>query len=391
MKLHKFFKNDTKKKISFFMVGLTIILLGCIIVAYYKSHAYYKSEKTYNVIEGKIPTFQKDDIVITYTVDGEVASSFPETHNYDVTVDCGDTADAEWDSDKWGLYILDTSSSKVTCNISFEKKILASYITKLASTDTVNLVADDETEDHNIRYIGADPSNYLCFDEDCSNGKWRVIGLMNNMRTESNGIQSLVKIIKADRVGLYVWDSNSVNDWSTASLKDELNVGAIYESYIEDYNVLFESVTWNLGGWSTSSITPSEYYIYERGTEVYSGRPTTWTGKIALMYPSDYGYATSGGDTTDRALCLSTQLYSWNSYSDCYENDYLFDSSTYQWTLTPYSSHSDSVVIVRSEGYVYGCYASPHGPVRPVGYLISTASILSGEGTSDSPWIISMS
>ena len=44
-------------------------------------------------------------------------------------------------------------------------------------------------------------------------------------------------------------------------------------------------------------------YEKERGTTVYSERPTKWTGKIGLMYPSDYGYATSGGSTTNREAC----------------------------------------------------------------------------------------
>jgi hypothetical protein len=285
--------------------------------------------------------------------------------------------------------------SKIVVTNTRKELKLTEYIAKVLETDKTSLVYD-ETDDNNLRYIGADPNNYLCFDKNCSNGEWRVIGIMNNIETESNGTQSLVKIIRADNVGKYAWDSNNVNDWDTSSLKDELNSGDLYETYIKGYDNLFESVIWNLGGWSSEYTTTSNWYTYERGTTVYSGRPTTWTGKIALMYPSDYGYATSGGSTTDRATCLSINMNNsyWgnSSYSNCKNNDYLYNSSYRQWTLTPYSSSSYGVFCVGYTGYVGFDVAYAYGgAVRPVGYLKSDLTILNGDGSSGNPWIISES
>jgi hypothetical protein len=395
MKLERF---DKYKKEKILVVCGLILIFGILIgIKLYKSHAFYEDNKTFNVIRGKIPYFTSGDVQVSYTIDGEVASTFPTTKTYNVTVDCGDTATAEWDKSKWALFVSNATADKVKCTVSFETRdpTLAEYITALAETDTTNL-AYDGTSDNNLRYIGADPSNYLCFDEDCSNGKWRVIGIMNNIETESNGTQSLVKIIRADNVGKYAWDSNNVNDWDTSSLKDELNSGDLYETYIKGYDNLFESVIWNLGGWSSEYTTTSNWYTYERGTTVYSGRPTTWTGKIALMYPSDYGYATSGGSTTDRATCLSINMNNsyWgnSSYSNCKNNDYLYNSSYRQWTLTPYSSSSYGVFCVGYTGYVGFDVAYAYGgAVRPVGYLKSDLTILNGDGSSGNPWIISES
>ena len=148
---------------------------------------------------------------------------------------------------------------------------------------------------------------------------------------------------------------------------------------------------WNLGG--TNSYTTalaSHFYNYERGTTVYSGNPTTWVGKIALMYPSDYGYATSGGTTTNRASCLAKELYNWDSssYSDCKNNDYLYDSSNYQWTLTSRTGHSGSVFLVRSTGYVDSSDAAASRASRPVLYLSSNVTIVGGNGTSSSPYVL---
>ena len=105
----------------------------------------------------------------------------------------------------------------------------------------------------------------------------------------------------------------------------------------EEAKSMIETVTWKLGGHTTSSATTETFYDAERGTEVYTERPTEWVGEVGLMYPSDYGYATSGGSTTNRTACLAEDLYNWksdSSFSDCYNNDWLFDGSP-QWPLTP--------------------------------------------------------
>ena len=112
------------------------------------------------------------------------------------------------------------------------------------------------------------------------------------------------------------------------------------------------------------------------------------------MYPSDYGYATSGGSTTNRATCLNTELYRWNntSYvsSDCYNNDWLYDSSNYQWTLTPYSSNSNFVFFVGSNGHVYYNNANvTNTSVSPALYLSSNVKISGGDGSENSPWKLS--
>ena len=154
-----------------------------------------------------------------------------------------------------------------------------------------------------------------------------------------------------------------------------------------------EEVVWNLGGTDAyDTLTASMLYIAERGTTVYTGRPTTWTGKIGLMYPSDYGYATSGGTTKDRAACLAKELYSWNSsdFSDCKENDYLYNSSFYQWTLSPYSAYAYFVLIVYSGGIVETNATNGTDEVRPVLFLKSNILLDKGTGESSNPYTLKM-
>ena len=239
------------------------------------------------------------------------------------------------------------------------------------------------------RYTGANPNNYVSF----NNELWRIIGVFPT-EDDSGTIENRVKIIREENIGNIAWDENMVNNWETATLQTYLN-GEYYNSLSQDaQNMISESV-WYLGG--TNSYTTasnglaSHWYTYERGTDVYSGRPTSFVGKIGLMYPSDYGYATSGGSEVNREACLAKELYNWNSsnYTDCKNNDWLYDSSNYQWTITPHSAYSSDAFFVYADGDLYGFNVrSDNVAARPVLALASTVQITGGVGTLSDPYIL---
>ena len=272
---------------------------------------------------------------------------------------------------------------------------------------------------------------------------WRVIGTMKDIDDGTGTKEDRVKIIRASSIGEYSWDTSEssvndgdgVNEWSQAKLMKLLNPGYENESiggslywnnqsgtcYVGSNNntkacdftstgikdklkTLINDAVWNTGASTTESQIASKFYTEERGTRngkiCSSGkycndtveRTTSWTGKVGLMYPSDYGYATSGGSTTDRATCLNTNLFKWqdNSVSDCKNNDWLVNSST-QWTLSPstYSSSAQHAYVVYNSGYVYGVYSVFAGfVVRPVVYLSSSVGVQSGDGSRGNPFTI---
>ena len=271
-----------------------------------------------------------------------------------------------------------------------KEQTASEMVTELAKNDKANL-AYDGTVDNNLRYVGEDPNNYVSF----NNELWRIVGSFANI---SNGTTSSKRIKLVKNGYAYTgtaFDSNSSNDYSTSTLKTTLN-GTYYNNLSTDAKNMIEDAVWNLGGTpNNTSSTASQFYSAERGTTTYSGHATTWTGKVGLMYPSDYGYATAGGSTTSRASCLAKELYSWDSssYSDCKNNDYLFDSSHWQWTITPYSGYSYYVFGVSDGGYVSRYYAdytdSGHG-VRPAVFLKSSISISGGSGTETDPYTLSL-
>ena len=325
-----------------------------------------------------------------------------------------------------------------------EEQTIAQKITKL-STSSESIVSD-ETDDNNLRYIGANPDNYVSF-----NGElWRIIGVMSNIQTEGGQTESLVKIIRNSSLGKYSWDTSvnsinggyGINQWGPsgtyegADIMRELNtdylgnvtVGTDDKWYSGENNAknntkpestlnsqaqsMIESVVWKLGSPSSNNgsydgdwsetMNVSTTYARERANtngktcSVTSTcndeveRTSTWTGKVALMYPSDYLYATSGGATTNRSACLNTAMHRWNGseVSDCNANDWLYDSSYEQWTLSPSSRWSfsyDSYIVTR----MIDSYSSKHAAdIRPVVYLKSTVKIASGTGTESDPFVL---
>ena len=344
-----------------------------------------------SVAQTQVPS-KNDAMVSNYAIEAG------KTHTYTLTITFLDKDENQDDNQNASF------STKVTINETKEYVEPTRFELLGKTIETTEVATDDP--DNNVRYIGADPNNYVYFNcSDYSNQsdstceKWRIIGVFKNMTKEDGSKEDLVKIIRDDSLGEITWNSNNVNDWSTASLQTTLN-GTYYNGTYstgafknDSTRNAIESVVWNLGGTasytSSSNGLASHWYGYERGTTVYSGRPTTWTGKIALMYPSDYGYATAGGTTTNRESCLAKELYNWDGsgVSDCKNNDYLYKLDEYQWTLAPTSSNAVLVFYVDSEGYVRNNSAYGHYNVHPVAFLKSNISITDvGLGTAESPF-----
>ena len=279
------------------------------------------------------------------------------------------------------------------------------------------------------RYIGANPNNYVKFNDEL----WRIIGVFD-VDDGTGKIEKRMKIIRNESIGKYSWDNKDEstgaediygkNNWPDARLNYLLNPGHESETYggslywnrksgtcyyrrnnattscdftstglTDTAKSMIGDAKWYLGGSSThNNVTPLMFYTRERGTAVYySSRSTNWTGKVGLMYPSDYGYATSGGNSTNRASCMGKELFAWNSssYSDCKNNDWLYNSSQNQWTMSPDAAYSNTVFYVDSAGYVSSCSAYiTYETTRPVVHLKSTIKIASGKGSSDSPYVL---
>ena len=347
-------------------------------------------------------TFKKDGILYALSLDGKSITSFPSKGLYKANVTC-EGADGKWLYDDWKLAI-ENITGDVSCDIKFEtitKTYFNDYIIGLTGTaQGTGQVVNEK----GYRYEGKNPNNYVWF----NNEYWRIIGVFDSASHGQSG-KNLVKIIRADVLDGLAWHKSNTNDWTAASLNSLLN-GAYYNAqdgtssgYCYGYSTtatancdytkkgiqsgyrsMIAEVTWYLGGYSSASATTESFYGYERGTTVYSGRPTTTTGYIGLMYPSDYGYS-----VLSSSCARTTNLGSYNT-ATCAGQSWLYGKG-YEWTITPFSSSSNYVFFLNFGGdlsYISNANRGYGG--RPVLYLDASVYKIDGEGTLDKPYIIGM-
>lgn len=285
----------------------------------------------------------------------------------------------------------------------------------------------------NIRYIGANPSNYVSVDGEL----WRIIGVLNNVKSnaEDSYGETRVKLIRNDGIGNYSWDTSTynsgggINEWSQADLMYLLNPGytgingsLYYNSqtgtcYAGENNAttscdftniglktglknLIDTAVWNTGSNGLEELgTTQKFYEHERSNNIGKicttgtycndplGRTTAWIGLVGLIYPSDYGYATGGGNYK-REYCLSLKLSS--NVAECYNDNYLYASGYQQWTITPYavSPYAIEIFNVLKSGNIANGVAAYTYYVRPSVYLKSDVRILNGDGSENNPFVL---
>ena len=373
-------------RIVSFSIVLVILLIGIIVINNNSNNKY---------------SFTQDGIKYALTLDGNKITSFPSKGMYKVQVICVG-ADGRWLYDEWKLAIENITSDDVTCDIKFET------ISKINLNDYIISLLESEqgtgkvVNENGYRYEGKNPNNYIWF----NNEYWRIIGVFDSASHGQSG-KNLVKIIRADVLDGLAWHKSNTNDWTTASLNLLLN-GAYYNAhdgtssgycYVYngilancDYTIrgiqsgyrgMIANVTWYLGGYSGYYATAEAFYGYERGTTVYSGRPTSTTGYIGLMYPSDYGYS-----VLSSSCARTTELRSYDTPT-CAGQSWLYGKG-HEWTLTPYSTNSASVFYLGYRGPLYYEFAHYGIGSRPVLYLDASVYKTDGDGSLENPYIVGM-
>ena len=284
--------------------------------------------------------------------------------------------------------------------------------------------SDGTTKYHDYRYVGADPNNYVWFNNDM----YQIIGVFDENSHGKSG-QYLVKLIMANPLGVFTWGiynssntsgtySSFANDWTGTTTGIKANLNVLFNEYflnstntsstygacsnwtyfesntnyrtndcsdIVGYGIdssalnFVETTTWYLYGSGTDQ-SKQNWYLCERGgnscTSANSGAYSTTTdAKIGLMYLSDYLYASSYYTSSDTSQPKS---FSGN-------NNWLYKGD--EWTLTPNVSNTKYVRNV-SLGGVSMTRTYITNLARPSFYLKSTVSISGGDGTFANPYII---
>ncbi len=227
--------------------------------------------------------------------------------------------------------------------------------------------------DNSYRYAGEsdEVNNYVCFGSTAStcpsDNLYRIIGVFGNQ----------VKLIKNTSYGSYAWDSGNSNLWNETTKPDiytTLN-DTYYNSLETTWRNMIATQTFKVGGMTSSfSYTAKNYYDREIGS---SSSSTTDRMKIGLMYISDYGFAVTPEYWTESL---------WN-YSDTTlkSNNWMY-AGIYEWSISRNSSYRNDAFALYSGGRANSDYGvSSSRAVRPVFYLTSSTTYVSGSGSSADP------
>ena len=185
--------------------------------------------------------------------------------------------------------------------------------------------------------------------------------------------------------------------WSSSGLVFRQEGVFDYEKVIkEKYQAMISEIVWNIGGNTFNPTTDPqglltiEQYNAERGNITYQNNSlTTWTGKIGLIYASDYGYASTNEECrkdmkSGQVYDASTKTYNYSNMK-CKENNWLFKKTRY-FTLSPSSARNSIIFAIHDTGNVGVNDVFNSYSVFTSTYLKLDIKFVSGTGTQSDPY-----
>ena len=451
MKLNQYKEKKNHKKLLIVAVAI-IFLIGGVILD--RTFANFKVQKSFKVMDGNFIYEGKGDIIFAFYENNKQVNEIANDYDFEKSV-CTNDATAIYKGSTKRVTVNNLIKTGTKCDLYFIKNKITEYFENLQKEKPEELIYD-KTSDNNLRFIGADPNNYLSFNNDESSWKgyysnnsdtyrvynsynecirassfnykcekipsWRIIGIMNNIEDENGATKSYIKIIR-ESIGEYSWDVSDksvnnafgVNEWRKADIQTVLNTnyykmedgGTCYHGtnvatcpswasigLNEDVRNIVGKVKWHTGTMNvsynsaTNLTTPSYMYEMEKSentgkicsnSEIYCNdeidRTASWIGYVGLMYPSDYGFSTSGKEESQRQTCLATAMTDWwdtnngENQNKCPKNSWLYYSGQSYWTVTSATDFLKACNAFEINNDLAVTNVSSYLLIRPVVYL----------------------
>ena len=256
--------------------------------------------------------------------------------------------------------------------------------------------------DGRVKVVTADPISTQGLSWDTSaneaggNSGWGINQWGPSGSYEGSDLMRLLNEGYTGTNGSLYWNKGTGTVYTGENNATTANVSFANTGLSASEKALIDTATWYTGAYNNISYVDA-HYTAERGT--MSGkaactqgttwcndevtRTSTWTGKVGLIYPSDYGYA------ANLAQC-NQELDAYNS-TGCVDTDWLKPSSLGYWTMSP---HAISVEAFRVF-YVYGDGSLKYSGalyaywVWPAVFLKSGVAISGGNGSESNPYVLS--
>ena len=231
----------------------------------------------------------------------------------------------------------------------------------------------DEYEDGKYTYKGANPNNYVTFNNE--EAGWRIISI------NSDGTIKIMRNSDINTSDNLAWDTAGgtygSNNWNRpADLNTYLN-STYYNSLTLTAQSQVVEATYYAG-----AVTRNNNDIQD---QISDEKVRTSKVKVALPTLSEYLRANS-----NKKQCGTHSLNN-GYYTTCRNSDWMYYSRNNWWTLSPDSSNSNRVFVVNSNSYAgYERANRMNDAIRPAITLSSEVQITGGDGTQSKPYIISL-
>ena len=448
LKLQKFKKNNSKRKVIVIAILVSILLLSGIYL--YNSFAMFSEERHFNVINGEVT--DPGDIYFAYYVDGEITRNMPKQNTgYKLDTEnsnCTNGVKANWNYAVWHADI-DYSGYNVTdytrtrCNLYFVKEMTVDTVlgkltvntfvpdySKSACDDSTceshekGIFAAEDDDGTSYYYRGSVENNYVKF----AGYYWRIIRINGNGSirmiydgtvAHDNGESSTDREYGTSQfnpnnnnnmyVG-YMYTSGNAHGLGTNSTIKTANDN-FYSSKLASYSSYIDTSSGFCGDRSTlnnqSGVGTGTVVTYDKGYL----RVSTSTPSLKCENSSDY-YTTSSASTGNKALTYPIGLITADevllagSSGGVFDGTYNYQKSTpnayltigqHFWTMTPAGYYNpfgltywvSFVFAALASGGFDDFYANDGGGLRSVISLKNTLKF-TGDGTKNNPYIPSL-
>ncbi len=276
------------------------------------------------------------------------------------------------------------------------KKTLVEYLLNTKDTDenleTFQHVQTNQTPAlTDYRYIGKNPNNYVCFGSDSTpcpeENLYRIIGIIPTQNEENGIYEDKVKLIRSVPTLHLDYGINNQPIYENSTPYKYLNE-TFYNDLGEAQTYIDENIYFTCySSLDQHTVTPNQFYTAERGSTSYGQLKNK--NYIGLIYPSDYGYSL-GNQYNNTSITSHVNDYhnSWLSIWPNVEFTILSSTGTYISSILVWVINVDGNVWTSriwdssTRDYFHQFY------VRPTFYLKKEVLYKSGEGTQDKPYRI---
>ena len=219
---------------------------------------------------------------------------------------------------------------------------------------------EDEYEDGKYTYKGANPNNYITFNDEKAG--WRIVSI------NSDGT---IKIVREASIGNQYWGGN---DWSHPTILNTYLNGTYYNGLNSTAQSQIVAKDWSIGGVTDNNT--------DLAGQINDENSSKWNGKVALITLSEYIRSNS-----NQNMCGTFIDYNGSS-GNCSSRTWMFNNETW-WSLTPVASSSRAVFSINMSGPI-GANDMGFGVAvaRPTVYLSSDIQITGGNGSQSNPYTI---